>query len=179
MHVSWTSVERHLSGKKHHLNVLKREGSGVQATDRTDSARDQQFQTQVSELRSQIKKNGMKPTIQISKVKNPETKLSGIAVKASFQKESIADSARDDELVPYIRIISDLELAESKKSDSKYLVIAYEPFENVGIELPNIDIELNSYEATNPIAVDDLNRKCTYWDKDNGDFYIQLFFRHN
>lgn len=181
MHVSWTSVERHVTGKKHHLNVLKRGGTGMQHSKQLTTSKEQQFQDEVQKLRSEIKHNGVKPDLQVIKVKDSKRELPGIVAKVKYQKDKRLGSEEDIDFMPYIRIMSSMELTESKTTDSKYLVIAFEPFENIAVELPDVEIVPNDYDGVKEdlLVPDDLNRKCTYWDKDNYEFYIQLFFRHN
>lgn len=179
MHVSWSSVERHLMGKKHQLNVLKSTARNGKSKENEENVRDQEFQQQVNDLRANLSHNGIKPEVQVVKVKHPEKDLFGICVQVKYDNEHRKKSLKEDSFIPFIRILSDLELNNSDASNAKYLVVAFEPFENVGIQLPNNEIELNDYDPSEPYAIDDLNRKCTYWDVDSGDFYIQLFFRHN
>ncbi|CDO96384.1 unnamed protein product [Kluyveromyces dobzhanskii CBS 2104] len=179
MHVAWTSVERHLTGKKHQLNVLKREGRNGQSKNSSNNVRDQKFQNEVIRFKSTLQNNGVKPDVKVVKVKHLEKQLLGISVKVSYPKESQITSADEDDFIPYIRIISDLEMNKPDPKDFKYLVVAFEPFENVGIHIPSDEIVVNDYDPSDSVAIDELNRKCTYWDEDNGDFYVQLFFRRN
>ncbi|QEU58246.1 Prp11 [Kluyveromyces lactis] len=179
LHVSWSSVERHLTGKKHQLNVLRRGGRNGQLKRNTDNVRDRNFQHKVDNFRASLQKNGVKPEVKIVKVRHPEKELFGIAVKVRYGKEQQINSAEKDEFAPYLRIVSDFELDKPDPKNVKYLVVAFEPFENVGIQIPSDEIELNDYDPSDSLALDELNRKCTYWDQDNGDFYVQLFFRHD
>lgn len=179
MHMSWVSVERHLSGKKHGLNVLRRGN----ATDRTGNVQqpreehDQQFQAAIEERRNSLKCNGIAPACKIANVKDTKTGNLGITIQADYSQQSQSSFEEDQKkLIPFARIVSGLELPEVEKKDKKFVVIAYEPFVNAAVEIPpdkNI-IMGNTYETKD--ALDEFNRKCTFWDSDSGMFYVQFFF---
>ncbi|AAS52671.1 AEL014Cp [Eremothecium gossypii ATCC 10895] len=175
MHMSWSSVERHLGGKKHGLNLLRRGGSTAGADDDALSKQDREFHTKVEEMRQQIKHNGVVPKVQFTKVKDPETEHIGIAVRVDYKVEGTAASG-DEEEPPCLRILSGLELPGAEDDDKKYLVVAYEPFENIAIEIPDKEIVMSKRQSAVE-SIDELNGRCSYWDRDDKAFYVQLFFK--
>ncbi|AMD19062.1 HBR161Wp [Eremothecium sinecaudum] len=172
MHMSWSSVERHLGGKKHGLNLLRRSGTNTSVDDNFVSEQEKEFQAQVDELRAQIKHNGVVPECRVIKVRHPVNGNIGIAVRVDYNTPS---TILTDKQEPYLRIVSGVELPGTDNDDKKYLIVAFEPFENIAIEIPNKDIELNEVQGRR-LAVDEINRRGTYWDTDEKAYYIQLFF---
>lgn len=183
MHMSWSSVERHLSGKKHGLNVLRRGG----ANDKTpSSAGDLQkensvkkFQQEVELKKEKLKSTGIVPKCKIANVHDRKTGNFGIAIQVDYNTTKEKLQTPDESMLfpPFIRIVSGLELPNTDSKDSKFLVIAFEPFENVAIEIPpDKDIIMNKYE-TSPDAVDEFNRQCASWDADCQKLYVQFFFQ--
>lgn len=98
---------------------------------------------------------------------------------SSEVKENSVDSDDKAKVPPLIRIVSGLELSDTKQKGKKFLVIAYEPFENIAIELPPNEIlfsENNDMDNNND-GVDELNKKCTFWDAISKLYYVQFFFK--
>lgn len=174
MHMSWSSVERHINGKKHGINLLKRGGTEIEASTKDVIDSDITFRKRVDEFRLRLRKNGIIPKCKIMKVKNPDTGKIGIAVQVLYPEEN--SEIYIDNQQPLFRIISGLELPGDDNNDKKYIVIAFEPFENIAIDIPNNVVTVNNGTGTNKDSIDDLNSKCAYWDKQNKKFYIQLFF---
>lgn len=175
MHVSWTSVMRHLKGKKHGLNVIRRGEETEKNTVVKEDVKSIQFRKDVEEVKKDWKKiDNLKPQIKIVNVKDEDERY-GMAIEADYSNTE----ERANEYHPMIRIVSGLELRKGKAND-RFIVVAYEFFENVAIQIisegniyipkPEIDIDSNKN------YVDDLNRYCTYWDDNNKRFYIQLLF---
>ncbi|EDO18426.1 hypothetical protein Kpol_1032p19 [Vanderwaltozyma polyspora DSM 70294] len=181
MHMSWTSVERHLSGKKHGLNVLRRGSSGTKGNENYNNLEQdrimQQFQAQVEERRNNLKNSGICPECKVCKIKDEESGLVGLAVEVNYQiKNDLLEIEEDTIYQPFIRIVSGIELSHDSEKDKKYLVIAYEPFENTGIEIPNKEVLMDS-KSKEVITVENFNEKCSYWDKDSKKLYVQFFFK--
>ena len=190
MHMSWSSVERHLSGKKHGLNVLRRskmeklEGRQGQQN-QLDSERSQ-FETDVAKERELIKDNGIVPPCQVVRIKDDNTNLEGICIRIDYtvksdkegneEKIEIVTEDNNSEYPPFARIVLGLELTSDEEKDKKYIVVANPPFSNRVIEIPNKEIIFQTGgELGN--TVDEFNNKCTYWAQDLGYFFIQLYFK--
>ncbi|QLQ80311.1 hypothetical protein HG537_0D03120 [Torulaspora globosa] len=182
MHVSWSSVERHLSGKKHGLNVLRRGNTASKGDSHERSGlqddRDREFQREVLQRRENLKNAGLVPKCTVVNVQGKSNDSYGVAIRVDYNVEESASldlSVLEEKLSPMIRIMSGLELHEADKKDKKYVVIAYEPFENVAVEIPSDkSIAMNDSEIVTD-AIDDVNSKCTFWDEDNRMLYIQFF----
>lgn len=188
MHMSWSSVERHLAGKKHGLNVLRRskmeklhDKQGQHSL--LDSERSQ-FETDVAKERELIKDNGIVPPCQVVRIKDDKTNLEGICIRIDYtikpeKKKEVEKAAVDDnniEYPPCARIVLGLELASDEEKDKKYIVVANPPFSNRVIEIPNKEIIFQTGEKLGS-PVDEFNNKCTYWAQDLGYFFIQLYFK--
>lgn len=178
IHMSWVSVERHLNGKKHGLNVLRR-GS---AADRAGNAHiprqehEKEFLNALEERRSRQKHNGVVPTCKVATVRDNKTGNLGTAIQVDYSQPSRSISEEDQLLPPFVRIVSGLELSEVKNKDQKFIVIAYEPFENIAFEIPSDkEIVMNNYYGPEG-SLDELNGKCTFWESDSCMFYVQIFF---
>lgn len=174
IHMSWTSVERHLEGKKHGLNLLRRGGGNGSNQPEAVSAEEIEFNKQVEQLRSQIQNNGIVPNYQVAKIQDPSTGYRGIAIRVLYAN---LGSRIDTEERPYVRIMSSVEFSKGD-SDKKYVVVAYEPFKNIALEIPNSDLYLTDFNPTTDTAIDDFNSKNTYWDVDELTLYVQLFFKN-
>lgn len=189
MHMSWSSVERHLHGKKHGLNVLRR-GSANDKTptnsgDLQMENNDKKFQNEVELKKQKLKSNGIVPKYKIANVRDRKTGNFGIAIQVDYntRKENFAKDEKlqtpDETMLfpPFIRIVSGLELPNTDKKNNKFLVIAFEPFENVAIEIPpDKEIIMNECKI-NPDSVDEFNRQCTSWSADCQILYVQFFFQ--
>lgn len=184
MHMSWSSVERHLGGKKHGLNVLRR-GISIEKSSlgrEGQTTHDFRQQQKIIEAKQSLKNNGTIPVCKIATVKNPKNGSVGLAIQVNYSsevKENSVDSDDKAKVPPLIRIVSGLELSDTKQKGKKFLVIAYEPFENIAIELPPNEIlfsENNDMDNNND-GVDELNKKCTFWDAISKLYYVQFFFK--
>lgn len=184
MHMSWSSVERHLGGKKHGLNVLRRGISIEKNFQGKEGQTAQNFRQQqkIIEAKQSLKNNGAIPVCKMATVKGPKTGSVGLAIQVNYSSEDKVNGADSNDTVnipPLIRIVSGLELSDSKQKGKKFLVIAYEPFENIAIELPPNEIvfgESNEMD-TSKDGVDELNRKCSFWDAVSKLYYVQFFFK--
>ncbi|SMN20248.1 similar to Saccharomyces cerevisiae YDL043C PRP11 Subunit of the SF3a splicing factor complex, required for spliceosome assembly [Maudiozyma saulgeensis] len=184
MHMSWSSVERHLQGKKHGLNVLRRSkldskngkpgSQGKMGTEKT------QFDLDVQSEREIIQDNGVIPPCQIIHIRDEESDLEGICIRVDYNEKNSKSEVLEGEnsilYPPFARIVSGLELTSKEENDKKYIVVANPPFSNAAIEIPNKEIvyRTDDYLAN---SVDEFNNKSTYWDKDLGLFFIQIFFK--
>ncbi|CCD22828.1 spliceosome assembly protein PRP11 NDAI_0A06740 [Naumovozyma dairenensis CBS 421] len=167
MHVSWSSVERHLSGKKHGLNVLRRGAKQERVTAigyKKDGEHLTEFQKSVELSKQSLKNNGIIPKFKSINVKDTQTGLVGVAIQVDYNTEKAVNSSENEEsptenftFPPFIRIVSGLELSSSNEDGKKYLVIAYAPFENIAFQLPNKEIVFNDNDQ-NKDAVDELNK---------------------
>ncbi|AET40045.1 spliceosome assembly protein PRP11 Ecym_5283 [Eremothecium cymbalariae DBVPG len=175
MHMSWSSVERHLAGKKHGLNLLRRGGSASSGGAGNISKQDKEFRMKVEEARQRIKRNGVIPKCQIVKVRHLETNDIGMAIRVDYSVEGVI--VTDEDELPFLRVISGLELPGTDNDDKKYLMVAFEPFENIAIEMPNKEIIMNNATAGLKKSVDELNTRCGFWDRDDRAFYAQIFFK--
>ncbi|SCU91515.1 LAFA_0F04236g1_1 [Lachancea sp. 'fantastica'] len=173
MHMSWSSVERHLEGKKHGLNLLRRGTSSAHNQRKELSQEEIEFQQKVEELRAQIKDNGLLPEYQVAKIHDPETNAKGIAMKLKYPDQGHALDVDDR---PFVRLMSSLEMSVEQTDDKKFLLVAFEPFKTVAVEVPNRDLRAIEFNTSNEPFVDDFNAKYTYWDASNLTLYIQVFF---
>ncbi|CAB4253203.1 similar to Saccharomyces cerevisiae YDL043C PRP11 Subunit of the SF3a splicing factor complex, required for spliceosome assembly [Maudiozyma barnettii] len=185
MHMSWSSVERHLQGKKHGLNVLRRSkldskygkhgSQGKQETEKT------QFDLDVQKERENIQDNGAIPPCQVVRIMDEKSDLEGVCIRVDYSGDNTITKEVDAEnpilYSPFARIVSGLELTSKEENDKKYIVVAYPPFSNVSIEIPNREI---LFRADNYVgySVDEFNNKSTYWDKELGFFFVQFFFKN-
>lgn len=181
LHMSWSSVERHLSGKKHGLNVLRRSkmnddrmknGTGAEI-DTTQT----QFEQEVAQERDNIKHNGVVANCQIVNIRDETSDLEGICIRVDYNDKANDTKVTESDYPPFARIVLGLELADDAEKDKKYIVVANEPFENVAIEIPNKEIVFGNDDFMQENAIDKFNGKCTYWDKELGYFFIQFFFK--
>lgn len=182
MHVSWSSVERHLSGKKHGLNVLRRGNTTSKTTGQPEytleGSRDREFQKEVENRRGALQNNGLVPKCTVVGVRDKTSESDGLAIRVDYNgsQERPSEVSASDSIEPVIRIVSGLELPEADKKDRKYIAIAYEPFEIVAVEIPS-DMEIKmDQETVVRDSVDEVNSKLTFWDSMNQKFYVQLFF---
>lgn len=185
LHMSWSSVERHISGKKHTLNVIRR-GNLLEKHSSQNGAilktKDEiEFRNDIESRKRLLKNEGIVPHLQKAIVQDKETQKFGLAMQVDYSlsnyKHFTTNLVESDiSYSPLIRIVSGLELTEEEKKDKKYLVIAYEPFENIAVEIPaDREIFMNKSKAGRK-TVDELNEKCTLWDESSGKFYVQVFF---
>lgn len=177
MHVSWSSVERHLSGKKHGLNVLRRGNTTSKGNGESEYSakndRDREFHKEVESRRSALQNNGLVPKCSVVSVRDESSNSEGVAIRVDYDEDR---ATADENITPMIRIVSGLELQEAEKKDRKYLAIAYEPFEIVAIEIPSDrQIKTDKFETIRD-SIDEVNSKSTFWDPVHGKFYVQVFF---
>ncbi|SCU80513.1 LADA_0B07932g1_1 [Lachancea dasiensis] len=175
IHMSWSSVERHLEGKRHSLNLLKRGGSAESDQQKGLSLEESYFKQQVEELRPQIKNTGPTPNYQVAAIQDPATGYRGIAMKIMYNN---LDSAIDSEDRPLVRMMSSLELPNESNEDKMYLAIAFEPFKTIALEIPHSELYESEDAPINDPLVDEFNGKCTFWDMDDLTLYVQLFFKN-
>lgn len=181
MHMSWSSVERHLGGKKHGINVLRRGGLDEIKQEKQQGQQPRSsFEVRIEERKRQLKCiEGLIPRYEVVAVTDESTGNDGIAVQVDFNS---ADLPQDLEIVypPFIRILSGLELTSNEQRDKTFLVIAYEPFENIAIEIPSDrEIVMNSISADEDdvtTSIDPLNSRCTLWNEKTQKYFIQIFF---
>lgn len=181
MHMSWSSVERHLSGKKHGLNVLRRsklDSQGDREADKRMQEHEQsQYEQEVQRERESIRHSGVVPPFQAVAVRDPETQQEGVCVRVDYSGEIEHKS----EYPPLARIVLGLELAAEDQKDKKYIVVANEPWENVAVEIPNRDIvfaeETGKDKSQDDSSVDEFNRNCAHWVPDLGYFFVQVMFK--
>ncbi|CCK72546.1 spliceosome assembly protein PRP11 KNAG_0K01810 [Huiozyma naganishii CBS 8797] len=185
LHMSWSSVERHLQGKKHGLNVLRRvssdqRGSQGPGTQPGASTAELEYQAKVDETRKSLGANGVTPACQVVPIR--DTHRDGLAIRVEY---SGAPHSRDPP--PFIRIMSSFELpGDDNNNKGKTLIIAYPPFNNVGVPLDatrDVEFDVDVHEGnisvetpTGKIAVDRTNAQLTYWDAPNGLFYVQFLY---
>lgn len=206
MHMSWTSVERHLRGKKHGLNVIRRNnfvsGGGIRTSGTTGNIEDSKmalaFQREVETMRQQLKYDKGLPKVNLVSIKDPKTDNKGISVRIIYPNESqiqkdeseekvnndeTKESVTQQEYPPFLRVVTGLELSSSKDRNKKFLVVSFPPFENVAIEIPSQSNIVGGKNLTNDknkneftVYVDDLNHDCTLWDPDSHTFFVQCYF---
>ncbi|CUS21629.1 LAQU0S03e06986g1_1 [Lachancea quebecensis] len=175
IHMSWTSVERHLEGKKHGLNLIRRGGNASAQHQEAVSPGELRFKKAAEELRSQMKDNGIVPNYQVAKVRDPTTNERGIAMRVIYTNPEPSFDSGDR---PYVRVMSSLEFAK-EEDDKKYLIIAFEPFKTIAVEIPNQELSTSNttFNTSGFDSVDEFNSKYTYWDDDEQTLYVQFFFK--
>jgi len=115
----------------------------------------------------------------------------GILIKIQYGEQRIWQ----DNTPPFVRIINGLEVESNKevegdgktlseiKNDKNYLSISFPPYETIAVEIPS-DKEITfhnqrdqkvQYESAE-MTIDEINKKACFWDKDNNQLFIQLFF---
>ena len=209
MHVSWTSVERHLKGKKHGVNLQKRNNIlGSSSNERIETPEEKlqrEHQTEreakIKEIQKAIEVAG-KMAVEDFQVCNVENSLGeqGILLKIQYGDQSVWQ----DGTPPFVRVISGLEVAsasdeQEKTNDTKqqqqsgqkvnkdksYLCVSFPPYENVAVEIPSgkqitfggsADGVIEQHHNKS-LTVDKLNKRACFWDKDNKQFFVQIFFR--
>lgn len=199
MHMSWTSVERHLKGKKHGLNVIRRNnavgggklGVSQNGTDVGTPASSVQFQRKVEAMRLELTYDAGLPQSNVVNIKHAITDVPGIAMRVKYpvgkdgKKQPNDDNVGTTEYPPFLRVVTGLELQNTKDKDKKFLVVSNPPFENIALEIPsNVEVKGgitydNFNEGEGNVFVDDLNRNCTLWDHDSGTFFVQCYFEKN
>ncbi|CCH61637.1 hypothetical protein TBLA_0F00930 [Henningerozyma blattae CBS 6284] len=188
MHVSWTSVQRHLGGKKHGINLMNRDLNNNDHSDLENIKNPKQEQIDI--LRKNIKTiKGIVPIVKLINVKDAQDRF-GFAIQVDYSQKVDTEEAgvinTNQNFPPMVRIISNLEMKNtSKKQDKKYLVISYQPFENISIEIPSDkDIFLpykHQPEGNYKIdaAIDSLNESCTFWNVNSKVLLYATFFSIN
>lgn len=181
MHMSWSSVERHLGGKKHGINVLRRGELDEMKQEKQQSGKaGSVFESRIEERKKQLKViDGLIPKYQVVPVIDDVTGNEGIAIQVDFKSDQLPNDF-ESLYPPFIRIVSGLELTSNDQRDKMFLVIAYEPFENIAIEIPSDrEIILNNYQPddnTATTSIDSLNSRCTFWNEKAEKYFVQLFF---
>lgn len=180
MHMSWSSVERHLGGKKHGLSVLRRgnldKKNLVDGDDLERERTSQEFQKEVDERKKNLKNNEIVADCKVTKIKDEESGLFGLAIQVNYKQDTADTCPGENIYSPCVNIISGLELSSKSEINKKYIVLAFEPFENIAIEIPNKEVVLDK-GITELRSIEEFNEKCTYWDSDSGLFYVQFFFK--
>ncbi|KAL3233024.1 hypothetical protein RNJ44_04940 [Nakaseomyces bracarensis] len=182
MHMSWSSVERHLGGKKHGINVLRRGELDEIKNDKLPVGKSASiFDSRIEERKKDLKCiDGLIPKHQVVPIIDESSGNEGIAIQVDYNSKDLVE---DFEAVypPFIRIVSGLELSSNEQRNKMLLVIAYEPFENIAIEIPSDrEIILNEYHPTDDATstIDPINLQCTYWNEINRKYFIQIFFEN-
>lgn len=202
MHMSWSSVERHLQGKKHGLNVLRRQ--------QLELAKDPNFNSTSNNSKTAIgKKNGLETKINEYKKKLLESKNNitpkchivplkddGLLIKVDYQLAKEGDIYR-----PMIRIMNGYEInsanaatiinnttnskeevtrTSNKATDSiagsddmKLIVISNPQFNNVAFEIPSNKRLVGLVNMEQVNCIDAINKELTFWDPLERQFYIQ------
>lgn len=199
MHMSWTSVERHLQGKKHGLNVIRRNnalgmkrGESFTSDDISGSSSSLEFQKSVEAMRQKLKYDAGVPQCSVVPIKDPSNGNIGVAMrivyppitkKSGGKEEETSREEHKESFPPFLRIVSGLELQNNKERDRKYLVIAYPPFSNISLEIPAIGkvlggagVSKSDDKKVGSTFIDDLNQNCTFWNPENRCFFVQCFF---
>lgn len=176
MHMSWSSVERHLEGKKHSMALMRRGGiEEQQSQDHEESDTQKEIAQLVEKRKNQIEITAGQPSCKIQEIQDFNSQ-SGFAFEIDYTK---CDSSEPVEIIypPSMRIVTGAELTDDDDNDSVYLVIACEPFENIAIKLPSKSNVVVDEKAPNiRDAFDDLNAKYSRWVPESRRFYGQLFY---
>ncbi|KAG0664147.1 hypothetical protein C6P44_001219 [Monosporozyma unispora] len=189
MHMSWTSVERHLQGKKHGLNVIRRNNAlgegklgGANGLGDMTSKSALQFQKKVEAMKLELTYTSGLPKYNAVNIKDPESGNIGIAMRVKYEKPTSVEDV--EAYPPFLRVVTGLELQNAKDREKKFIVIAYPPFENVALEIPasseligGVNRLESSTDEDEQLFVDELNRNCTYWDSESRTFFIQIYFK--
>ncbi|SCV04824.1 LAMI_0H19592g1_1 [Lachancea mirantina] len=174
MHMSWSSVQRHINGKKHGLNVLRRGATNNGKQRQHVSEEEAKMKDLVKELRSEISNNGILPKYKAVLVKDGQTGREGFAMQVDYPND---ETTKNHDSRPFVRLLSGIELPDEFSDELNYLVVANEPFENIGVELPKRELQIDQNTSTSETFVDGLNENCTYWNKERRQFYVQIFFQ--
>lgn len=180
MHMSWSSVERHINGKKHALNVMRRErGPGGKNKKTLEDQSQVDYERRVAEAAERLKQDkNLKPkdikVIPVAGGKRYDNN-SGLTIIVNYNIEGANDilKGNERELPPFVKIMSDLELgtASTEEKKKKFIVVSYPPFATVGIEIPNKEI----YESAS--TTNQFNPGCTDWYFEDGIFVASLIFK--
>lgn len=190
MHMSWTSVERHLQGKKHGLNVIRRNNTlgegklgGTHGLGGGDSKSALELQRKVEAMKLELTYTSGRPKCSVVNIKDPATGFTGIAMRVKYgNPASIADV---EAYPPFLRVVTGLELQNAKDRDKKFIVIAYPPYENVALEIPSFKKMIGGVnhpannDEDNQVFVDELNHDCIFWDSESRTFFIQVYFKND
>ncbi|SSD59495.1 uncharacterized protein SCODWIG_01256 [Saccharomycodes ludwigii] len=198
MHMSWTSVERHLKGKKHGLSLLIRsknsgnKGNHANKELSREEKKEQKLTAKLENIRNNeinIKREPLnEKDWNLVYVKNDQGDL-GVLIKVNY---GVNQGIWNDNTPPFIRLVDKVEIEQNhednencnKDIDQNYLVISFPPFENIAVGIPSkLKLKYNNYnndtrnDGALKIFIDDLNNQCCYWDRDNGQFFVQVFFQ--
>lgn len=165
-HISESSYISHLGGRKHQVNLERRKALDERSQPRTAA------HPSINSVPKRTWTKIGRPEVTVTKVRDPETLQVGVLITVNCPKTTVDE--------PFFRLMSIYELNtrnqelakkymhadEGEEIDelaSQYLVISAEPYENVCVVVPNMEIDRDTGH-------------WSYWDKDVGVFYIQVMF---
>lgn len=199
LHMSWSSVERHLQGKKHGLNVLRRQqldlANNRSLNDMNDNNdvdlnnQELNLQKKIDDYRNNnLKSNNITPKCHIVSLKDD-----GLLVKVDYQLKHYQDLTDSDinlpidNLRPIIRIMNGYEISDKSSSqdgkgkekndvdlsDKKFIVVSNPPFDNISIDIPPNKQLIGLINLKQENCLDEINENLTFWDPLDQQFYIQ------
>ncbi|GMM36600.1 Prp11 protein [Saccharomycopsis crataegensis] len=169
-HVSESSYLIHVQGKKHQTNLKKRQFQVEKANQQHQNQQDM-----INGISNIAKKSYIKigtPAYQIKKIRHPVTEQLGLLVSCQFLRIA-------EEVKPMHRFMSyyeqKIDIIEKENdevvNDFQYLIISAEPYQNIGIKIPNKPIVRSADDENEGAGLWD------YWDSDIKTYYLQFFFR--
>ncbi|VVT57900.1 uncharacterized protein SAPINGB_P005937 [Magnusiomyces paraingens] len=161
-HVNDGSYLSHTQGRKHQLNLARREAKERESRRHDVDLSQQQSATgtESQPLKRKTPKIG-RPGYNIMKVKDPLTRQLGLTFHLEFPEIALDE-------VPRYRFMSAFEQRVDLPPDKRfqYLIISAEPYENCAFKIDAREIDQRN------------GRFWTYFDKDTKDYYLQLFFNN-
>lgn len=184
-HVSESSYISHIGGRKHQMNLEKRQildekySKNQQGINSTNNA-------SVISINNTPKRSWTKigrPAFKVTKIRNTETLQMGLLINAKYPNATAEE--------PFFRIMSYYELSTKNqnvalsyvhkeaqdKEDAdpnnwQYLVITAEPYENICFAIPN------NKEIDKPAVLGQMSDTFWwYWDEDTKDFFLQFLYK--
>lgn len=169
LHLNEGSYLAHTQGKKHQSNLNKRKITEEKNKGRL-SAFAEEKRKEIIDLHK-IKRKFVKigtPAYKIMKMRDCITKQKGIKFEVYYPhiKEGVE---------PKYRIMSEAEVKAGKgnrklsinedKEECQYIIFAGEPYENIGIKIPDLKVDYSS------------GKHVSYWDENKKIFYLNINFK--
>lgn len=157
-HVTDGSYLSHTQGRKHQMNLAKRE-----AQDRESKRHQVDPSSQTGANAIAVKKNLVKigrPGYKITKIRDPVSKQFGLLFQMEYPEIGL-------DVVPRYRFMSAFEQKVDLPHDRRfqYLLVAAEPYETCGFKVDAREIDQRP------------GKFWTYWDPDTKEYFLQLLYK--
>lgn len=152
-HMSESSYLTHTTGRRHQLNLMRRA-----------EIEKKKHQQNGEEIENVVEKRYWE------KIGNPEYKFKKIRDPISMNKGLLFVFKLDrikDGVKPMYKLMTPYEIKEGDDQKCQYLVVSAEPYSNVAFKIPGNSLDISD------------DRLWDYWDQDNKEYCIQIFYLNN